>query len=103
MLGLKRRKGEIIRIGDQISLKVLGIAAQKARLRITAVVDEAKPPFELTVMAHRGDTQMIGDHIQVVVLEIEETEVSIGIQAPPNVPIDRQEIWLRKQASKVTT
>jgi len=102
MLGLKRRIGEIVRIGDQISLTVLGISVPKARLRITALVGAAKDPFELTMMAHQGDTQMIGDRIQIVVLEIDGMEVGIGIHAPPNVPIDREEVRLRKQATRVT-
>ena len=39
----------------------------------------------------------IGPRIRVTVLGFKGTQVRIGIEAPPDVAIDREEIWERKQ------
>jgi len=45
----------------------------------------------------------IGDDIRIVVLEVNGHAVRIGIQAPPNISVDREEIWLRKQQQLADT
>ena len=44
-----------------------------------------------------------GDTIVVIVKDIDHGTVRIGVQASPEVTIDREEIWLRKQAEKNAT
>ena len=44
-----------------------------------------------------GERIRIGDDTFVVVVSIDGDEVRLGTAAPPNVPIDREEIWLRKK------
>jgi carbon storage regulator len=39
----------------------------------------------------------IGADIQVAVISIMGNQVKIGIQAPADVAVDREEIWIRKQ------
>jgi carbon storage regulator len=39
----------------------------------------------------------IGPRIRVTVLGFKGSQVRIGIEAPPDVTIDREEIWERKQ------
>ena len=39
----------------------------------------------------------IGPRIRVTVLGFKGSQVRIGIEAPPDIAIDRQEIWERKQ------
>jgi carbon storage regulator len=39
----------------------------------------------------------IGPRIRVTVLGFKGSQVRIGIEAPPDVAVDRQEIWERKQ------
>lgn len=48
----------------------------------------------------RRVTEMIriGKDIQVVVLGIKGTQVRIGVKAPPNVQVDREEIALKRAA-----
>jgi carbon storage regulator len=58
MLILTRRLGEVIRIGDEITVQVVGIAGNQIR---------------------------------------------IGVNAPKNVAVDREEIFLRKQAEGNST
>lgn len=44
---------------------------------------------------------MIGDDIEVVLVEIRGSQIKIGIKAPPNVTVDREEIYLRKHAESI--
>lgn len=50
------------------------------------------------VLARREDESIIiGDDIVITVLEIRDDMVRLGICAPIDVPVDRQEIAIRKQ------
>ena len=42
-----------------------------------------------------GESLMIGDDIVVTVLEVNQRQVRIGISAPQDVPVHREEIYLR--------
>ncbi|HPX17957.1 MAG TPA: carbon storage regulator CsrA [Deltaproteobacteria bacterium] len=44
-----------------------------------------------------GETVAIGDDIQVSVVEIKGTQVKLGIRAPKNVEVHREEIYLKIQ------
>jgi carbon storage regulator len=43
-----------------------------------------------------GETIRIGADIEVCIVEIKASQVRIGIKAPRNVPVDREEIAIRK-------
>lgn len=43
---------------------------------------------------------MIGDDVVVTVLGIHGNQVKIGIDAPPNVSVDREEVRERKDSSE---
>ena len=40
---------------------------------------------------------MIGDEIEIVVLEVRGEQVRIGISAPRTVPVHRKEVYERRQ------
>lgn len=42
------------------------------------------------------ESLMIGDDIEVVVLNISNKQVRLGVRAPRTVSVDRKEIYLRK-------
>ncbi|WP_269476185.1 carbon storage regulator CsrA [Pseudomonas parafulva] len=47
---------------------------------------------------HPGQTLMVGDNIQVTIIEVKGNQVRIGIQAPKEVDVHRQEIYERIRA-----
>ncbi len=49
----------------------------------------------LILTRRRGETLNIGDEVQVTVLGIKGNQVRIGIDAPKNVPVHRQEVYER--------
>jgi carbon storage regulator len=55
-----------------------------------------------------GESVAIGDDIQVSVVEIKGTQVKLGIRAPKDVTVHREEIYLKiqeenRKASQVST
>lgn len=48
----------------------------------------------------KGETFRIGDDITVTVMRINKTQVSIGIIAPKDVQVHREEIWKLIQSEK---
>ncbi len=47
-----------------------------------------------------GETLNIGDHVQVTVLGIKGNQVRIGVNAPKDVPVHREEIYERIQKER---
>ena len=48
-----------------------------------------------------GESIIIGDNIEVKVMQVGSgNQVKIGISAPPDVAVDREEIRVRKDADK---
>lgn len=49
-----------------------------------------------------GETLMIGDDVTVTVLGNKGNQVRLGVAAPEDVPVDREEIYQRKQRDRQT-
>ena len=47
-----------------------------------------------------GETLMIGEEVTVTVMAIKGNQVRIGVTAPKNVPVHREEIYDRVQQEK---
>jgi carbon storage regulator len=47
----------------------------------------------LVLSRHRDEKIVIGDNIVVTVVDIRGDKVRLGIDAPSEVPVHRQEIW----------
>lgn len=53
----------------------------------------------MLILTRRPDEAIrIAPNIRIVVLGIKGLQVRIGIEAPPEITIDREEVHLRKQA-----
>ena len=55
----------------------------------------------LCLSRRRGETIRVGHDIRIVVLEISEHQVRIGVAAPNSVTVHREEIYWRIQDSKM--
>lgn len=49
----------------------------------------------LILMRRVGETLMIGDSVTVTVLEVKGTQVRIGIEAPREIAVHREEVFER--------
>ncbi len=47
----------------------------------------------LVLSRHRDETIMIGDDIELTVVDIRGDKVRIGVKAPSNIPVHRKEVY----------
>lgn len=52
----------------------------------------------LVLARRKGQAIYIGEDITVVVTEVRGKSVRLAIQAPPHIRVDREEVWLQKEA-----
>ena len=50
-----------------------------------------------------GETLMVGDDVTVTVLGVKGNQVRIGVNAPKDVAVHREEIYMRIQSEKGET
>ncbi|MBD0384179.1 carbon storage regulator CsrA [Paenibacillus sp. WST5] len=51
----------------------------------------------LVLSRKKGESIMIGEHIELVVLDVEGETIRIGIKAPKHIEVHRKEIYLQIQ------
>lgn len=94
MLILTRRKNEVIYVGDDINITVVGIAYRKIKVKI---VKKSKiDNIEISI----GEVYFISDNIDICLLSIKSNQARIGTNAPKEIPIHREEIYKRIKAGK---
>ena len=57
----------------------------------------------LVLSRHRDESIMIGDNIVITIVDIRGDKVRLGIQAPTNVPVHREEVYeaIKREAASV--
>jgi carbon storage regulator len=58
-----------------------------------ASIDLRKEPTMLVLSRHRDESIMIGDDIVVTIVDIRGDKVRLGIEAPSDIPVHRQEVY----------
>ncbi|WP_159016027.1 carbon storage regulator CsrA [Cognatiluteimonas profundi] len=53
----------------------------------------------LILTRKEGETIAIGNEITVTVIAVQGGQIKLGIQAPMDVPVHREEVWQRLNAS----
>ena len=60
--------------------------------------------FSMLILTRRiGETLIIGDDVNITVLGVKGNQVRLGINAPKDVSVHREEIYLRIQQEKQGT
>ena len=109
MLALARKPGQSLRIGDNVRLSVLGVRDNLAQIRIQTTqtirmgwrlfpVPADGNPFVLPCRA--GEGFRIGENILVSLARVTPARVVLAVDADPNIQIDREEVYLRKQHAR---
>ena len=59
----------------------------------------------LVLSRHRDESIMIGDNIVITIVDIRGDKVRLGIQAPTNVPVHREEVYeaIKREAASATS
>ena len=57
----------------------------------------------LVIRRRAGDCFLIGDNIEIEVLEVGATQVKLGVRAPKEVPVIRKEVSLTWQANRAAS
>lgn len=55
----------------------------------------------LVLTRKSGESIRIGDDVRIVLLDIKEHQIRLGIEAPHDVPIHREELYLKIQKENV--
>jgi sRNA-binding carbon storage regulator CsrA len=88
MLTLTRRIGEAIRVGSNLMIRIEAIDHPQVRIRI-----DYPPLFTGSIFTfHAGQTVPITTDVTITIHRVGHARVHLGVIAPPNMLILRQEI-----------
>jgi len=60
---------------------------------LQAVILSLKEPAMLVLSRHRDESIMIGDNVMITIVDIRGDKVRLGIDAPQEIPVHRQEVY----------
>ena len=85
MLVLTRREGEGLLIGNDIRVTVLIVFEKRIKLQLKDLENKV-------ITCRLGATTPIRGDITVKVVDIDQKQVKLGIEAPKDMKIDREEV-----------
>ena len=91
MLVLARRQGESLIIADDIKITVLIIYKTQIKLEVNSEV----------VTVNLEESISIADDITIKLIKMDKNQVKLGIEAPADVSIKREEVYLKDQEGNV--
>lgn len=56
----------------------------------------------LVLSRQRDESIMIGDDVEIIIIDVRGDKVRLGITAPKSIPVHRREIYDRIQRKKTT-
>ncbi len=83
----------------QVIEAIAHITALSVGARVAPFIHHAKQTM-LILTRRAGEALRIGDDIEVTVMAVNGTQVRIGIKAPRDVTVDREEIAERKRRDR---
>jgi carbon storage regulator CsrA len=89
MLSLSRNVGQVLIIKETIYLKLISLNDVRAVFKITG------GGFDQEELCEIGGFFKLDDEIKVIVISVRGGQARIGIDAPVNIKINREEIHLR--------
>ena len=54
----------------------------------------------LVLSRYKSQVIRIGDNITVMITDVRGNKVRVGVQAPPGVPVHREEVWQEIQKQR---
>jgi sRNA-binding carbon storage regulator CsrA len=84
MLVLTRREGEGLLIGDDVRVTVLIVFEKRIKLQLKDLENKI-------ITCRLGSTTPIRGDITVKIVDIDQKQVKLGIEAPKDMKIDREE------------
>ena len=94
MLALQQR--ELNAAKDCSQFKMFEAGKKDIRLQprlLQAVTFTLKEPAMLVLSRHRDESIMIGDDVMITIVDIRGDKVRLGIDAPQEIPVHRQEVY----------
>jgi len=76
-----------------VNEETVGAAQDAARRARGSAADPRKEPAMLVLSRQRDETIMIGDDVELTVVDIRGDKVRIGIKAPSSVAVHRKEVY----------
>lgn len=111
MLILTRRVGESLIVADDVKITIRIIHKNKVKLKIKApnkVLNQIlnnqsllpKAINNIELSRNIGETLAISNDVKIIVFGVQGNQVRIGVNAPKNIPVHREEIYERIQKEK---